>query len=54
MTVMLVVSFIIVFIVLLMAVITTNKAYAFKHTVDPIENNPHSTHEEEDSQQKQT
>ncbi|WP_082692928.1 YtzI protein [Bacillus sp. FJAT-29814] len=36
-----VVSFIIVIVVLLLAVITTSKAYGFKHTVDPLENNPH-------------
>ena len=38
-----VVGIIIIFVVLLLAVITTSKAYSYKHTVDPIEDNPHLT-----------
>jgi hypothetical protein len=41
MFIVLVVSVIIVIVVLLLAAITTSKAYSYKHTVDPIENNPH-------------
>ena len=37
----LVVCVIIVVIILLLAALTTSKAYSYKHTVDPIENNPH-------------
>lgn len=36
----LVVAVIIVIVVLILAVGTTSKAYSFKHTVDPLENNP--------------
>lgn len=41
MTAIFVVSFIIVFVVLLLSVMTTSKAYSYKHTIDPLENNPH-------------
>ena len=34
------VGVLIVLIVLFLSVITTSKAYNFKHTVDPLENNP--------------
>ncbi|PLR79429.1 YtzI protein [Bacillus sp. V3-13] len=37
----LIVSVIIVLAVLLISVVTTSKAYNYKHTVDPLENNPH-------------
>jgi hypothetical protein len=37
----LIISIIIVLIVLILAVTTTSKAYTYKHTVDPIEDNPH-------------
>lgn len=36
-----VVCIIIVAVVLLLSVITTSKAYSYKHTVDPLENNPY-------------
>ena len=35
-----VVCIVIVIVVLILAVLTTSKAYSYKHTVDPIENNP--------------
>nr|WP_082193128.1 YtzI protein [Bacillus rubiinfantis] len=35
MTTVLIVSIVIVFVVLLLAVLTTSKAYSYKHTVDP-------------------
>jgi hypothetical protein len=35
-----VICIIIVFVVLILSVVTTSKAYTFKHTVDPLENNP--------------
>lgn len=35
-----VIGFVIIFIVLLLSVVTTTKAYSYKHTVDPLENNP--------------
>lgn len=47
----LIISIIIVFIVLILAVATTSKAYTYKHTVDPIKDNPHlqtKSAEEED------
>ncbi|MGM0847320.1 MAG: YtzI protein [Bacillota bacterium] len=37
----LVISIILIFIVILVSVLTTSKAYDYKHTVDPIEDNPH-------------
>ncbi|WP_108672227.1 YtzI protein [Peribacillus acanthi] len=37
----LVIAIIIIFIVLILSVLTTSKAYDFKHTVDPIDDNPH-------------
>lgn len=37
----LVVSIIIVIVILLLAALTTSKAYSYKHTVDPLENNPY-------------
>ncbi|MFP5114619.1 YtzI protein [Bacillaceae bacterium C204] len=40
-----VICIIIVIVVLLLAVGTTSKAYTYKHTVDPLENNPHLDHE---------
>lgn len=42
----LVISVIIVIVVLLLAVLTTSKAYQYKHTVDPIESNPHLTNDQ--------
>jgi len=41
---------VIVIIVLLLAVLTTSKAYSYKHTVDPLEDNPNK--EEEHEQKK--
>lgn len=40
----LIISVIIVFIVLVLSVVTTSKAYQFKHTVDPVDNN--NSHED--------
>ncbi|MET3697164.1 tumor necrosis factor receptor superfamily member 19 [Bacillus oleivorans] len=37
----LIICVIIVIVVLLLAVLTTSKAYQYKHTVDPLENNPY-------------
>jgi flagellar basal body-associated protein FliL len=37
----LIISIIIILVVLILAVATTSKAYQYKHTVDPIDNNPH-------------
>ena len=41
MTTVLIISIIIIFVVLLLAVTTTSKAYSYKHSVDPLEDNPH-------------
>ncbi|RYI25252.1 YtzI protein [Bacillus infantis] len=46
MYIILIISIIIVLVVLLLSVVTTSKAYTYKHTVDPIENNPHLKNEE--------
>jgi Ca2+/H+ antiporter len=47
-----VICIIIVIVVLILAVGTTSKAYTYKHTVDPLENNPHleQEHEQEHNQ----
>lgn len=36
-----VIGFVIIFVVLLLSVVTTSKAYSYKHTIDPLENNPY-------------
>ncbi|HZG61737.1 MAG TPA: YtzI protein [Anoxybacillus sp.] len=41
----LVICIIIVIIVLVLSVATTSKAYQYKHTVDPLDNNPHLQNE---------
>lgn len=40
------ISVVIVAIVIILAVVTTSSAYAYKHTVDPIDRNLHLNHEE--------
>jgi uncharacterized protein YxeA len=45
-----VVCIVIVIIVLLLSVITTSKAYTYKHTVDPLENNPNINNEDSQDQ----
>ncbi|MFD2446520.1 YtzI protein [Bacillus sp. CGMCC 1.16607] len=49
-TTILIISVIIVLIVLFLAVITTSKAYSYKHTVDPISTNQKSNDDKKDSQ----
>lgn len=48
----LIISIIIVLIVLILAVTTTSKAYTYKHTVDPIKDNPHLQSNEDEEQKK--
>lgn len=43
----LVISIILIFVIILVSVLTTSKAYDYKHTVDPIENNPHIDNDED-------
>ncbi|RLQ97849.1 YtzI protein [Falsibacillus albus] len=38
--IILIIAIIIVFVVLLLSVLTTSKAYKYKHTIDPIKDNP--------------
>ncbi|WP_077247591.1 YtzI protein [Bacillus sp. FJAT-27225] len=38
--IIMVLSFVIFLVVIALAVITTNKAYAFRHTVDPADESP--------------
>lgn len=47
-----VICIIIVFVVLFLAVGTTSKAYTYKHTVDPLENNPHLEQEKNQDENK--
>jgi cell division protein FtsL len=49
-----VVGIIIVIIVLLLAVLTTSKAYTYKHTVDSLEDNPYINEESTQQEQEQT
>jgi FtsZ-interacting cell division protein ZipA len=49
MNTILVVCIVIVIIVLLLAVLTTSKAYSYKHTVDPLENNPNKENEDQEN-----
>jgi cell division protein FtsL len=42
-----IVCIVIVIAVLLLSVLTTSKAYSYKHTVDPLENNPHVDQEKD-------
>ncbi|MCL6573242.1 MAG: YtzI protein [Bacillus sp. (in: Bacteria)] len=37
----LVISLIIIVLVLILSIVSTSKAYSFKHSVDPLENNPY-------------
>jgi uncharacterized protein YpmB len=46
-----VVSIIIIIVVLLLAVLTTSKAYSYKHTVDPIDDNENEKIENEEKRQ---
>jgi flagellar basal body-associated protein FliL len=47
MVTIIIVCIIIVIVILLLSVLTTSKAYSYKHTVDPLENNPHMNQENE-------
>jgi uncharacterized protein YneF (UPF0154 family) len=50
----LIISIIVVIIVLLLSVITINKGYAYKQTVDQLEDNPYLNEEsKEDEHQKE-
>ncbi|MBG9542562.1 YtzI protein [Cytobacillus firmus] len=49
----LVISIIIVIVVLLLSVITTSKAYQFKHTVDPIDPLPDSGQKQKEALEEQ-
>jgi hypothetical protein len=48
----LIVSVIIVIVVLLLAALTTSKAYSYKHTVDPIENNPYLNQDDQEEKKE--
>jgi hypothetical protein len=52
-----VICIIIVIVVLILSVVTTSKAYTYKHTVDPLENNPYldqdATEQEQEHDQNQ-
>jgi hydrogenase-4 membrane subunit HyfE len=53
MYIILIISIIIVLAVLLLSVVTTSKAYTYKHTVDPIDNNPHLKNQEGDNSEEE-
>ncbi|KYC84864.1 YtzI protein [Heyndrickxia sporothermodurans] len=39
-TFIMIVSILIIIVIILASALTTSKAYSYKHTIDPIENNP--------------
>ncbi|PFL22552.1 YtzI protein [Bacillus cereus] len=45
----LIIGIIIVLVILVLSVMTINKGYAYKHSVDKPENNPYSKNNKEDS-----
>jgi flagellar basal body-associated protein FliL len=47
-----VISIVIIIVVLLLAVITTSKAYSFKHTVDPLDDNPYVNNDKKEENEK--
>jgi uncharacterized protein YneF (UPF0154 family) len=49
----LIISIIVVIIVLLLSVITINKGYAYKQTVDQLEENPYLNEEEKHQKEKE-
>lgn len=51
MTIVLIISIVIVLVVLLLAVLTTSKAYTYKHTIDPVDPEK-SSNEESDLYKK--
>ncbi|KIL75725.1 YtzI protein [Bacillus badius] len=42
-----IISVVIIAVVIALSVFTVNKGYAFKHTIDPLENNPHLPKDDE-------
>ncbi|MCL6585678.1 MAG: YtzI protein [Anoxybacillus sp.] len=47
----LVISLVIIAVVLVLAVATTSKAYQYKHTIDPVDNNPHLAKNEQNKKE---
>lgn len=45
-TIVMIISIVIIFGIILLSALTTSKAYSYKHTIDPIENNPNIKTEE--------
>lgn len=48
----LIISIIIVFVVLLLAVLTTSKAYTYQHTIDPLDDNPNLKADSDNEEKK--
>ena len=48
----LIISIIIVIVVLILAVMTTSKAYTYKHTVDPLDDHSNNQNEAEQNEEK--
>lgn len=44
--VFIIIGILIILIVLVLSVLTTSKAYTYKHTVDPLENNPNISNDD--------
>lgn len=45
-----VIGVVIILVVLILSVVTTSKAYSYKHTVDPLDNNPNLPKEKEEEE----
>lgn len=45
-TVFIIIGILIILIVLALSIVTTSKAYTYKHKVDPLENNPNISDED--------
>ncbi|MDQ0272275.1 YtzI protein [Cytobacillus purgationiresistens] len=52
--IVIILSIIIVFTVLILSVLTTSKAYTFKHTIDPIDNTGDQPHNIEAQEKTKT
>ncbi|WP_338750825.1 YtzI protein [Bacillus sp. FJAT-52991] len=52
MTTVLIISIVIVIGVLIFTILSINKGYQYKHTIDPIENNPHLQQDESEERKE--
>ncbi|WP_110927329.1 YtzI protein [Bacillus massiliglaciei] len=53
MTAIIIISILIVLIILALSVLTINKGYSYKHTIEPLNEEPKPENSEEDSKKKE-